>query len=163
MCRVLWKTDYAKQKANGVGVADMKTMCFCQNGKYKRWDEVRFNIERAYKMVIHDIAEFEETCSQRKRYYIQADSCVVGFLSTDTTVWSKAFMLGEDYDVTGLPADAVIVLVRVPTGKSARGSSRTNTYVPKAQLKELQRAKVCLLYTSPSPRDRTRSRMPSSA
>ena len=26
-----------------------------------------------------------------------------------------------------------------------------------------QRAKTCLLYTSPSPRDRTRSRMPSSA
>ena len=28
---------------------------------------------------------------------------------------------------------------------------------------ELPRAKTCLLYTSPSPRDRTRSRMPSSA
>ena len=29
--------------------------------------------------------------------------------------------------------------------------------------KGLGRATVCLLYTSPSPRDRTRSRMPSSA
>ena len=29
--------------------------------------------------------------------------------------------------------------------------------------RSLSRAKVCLLYTSPSPRDRTRSRMPSSA
>ena len=28
---------------------------------------------------------------------------------------------------------------------------------------EMGRAQVCLLYTSPSPRDRTRSRMPSSA
>ena len=28
---------------------------------------------------------------------------------------------------------------------------------------EMQRIKACLLYTSPSPRDRTRSRMPSSA
>ena len=27
----------------------------------------------------------------------------------------------------------------------------------------LQKLKICLLYTSPSPRDRTRSRMPSSA
>ena len=26
-----------------------------------------------------------------------------------------------------------------------------------------QKARICLLYTSPSPRDRTRSRMPSSA
>ena len=29
--------------------------------------------------------------------------------------------------------------------------------------KAANRGKVCLLYTSPSPRDRTRSRMPSSA
>ena len=28
---------------------------------------------------------------------------------------------------------------------------------------ETEKAKTCLLYTSPSPRDRTRSRMPSSA
>ena len=31
------------------------------------------------------------------------------------------------------------------------------------ELAELARAEGCLLYTSPSPRDRTRSRMPSSA
>ena len=31
------------------------------------------------------------------------------------------------------------------------------------ELATLKRSKVCLLYTSPSPRDRTRSRMPSSA
>ena len=29
--------------------------------------------------------------------------------------------------------------------------------------KKMDEAKTCLLYTSPSPRDRTRSRMPSSA
>ena len=32
-----------------------------------------------------------------------------------------------------------------------------------AQLLKQQRSNTCLLYTSPSPRDRTRSRMPSSA
>ena len=31
------------------------------------------------------------------------------------------------------------------------------------RLKDIKRLKGCLLYTSPSPRDRTRSRMPSSA
>ena len=31
------------------------------------------------------------------------------------------------------------------------------------ELDDLLKAKACLLYTSPSPRDRTRSRMPSSA
>ena len=39
-------------------------------------------------------------------------------------------------------------------------------YPPGSQLKEAKLAMefgVCLLYTSPSPRDRTRSRMPSSA
>ena len=44
-----------------------------------------------------------------------------------------------------------------------------NPYQPRKEfdeksLKELSESlKVCLLYTSPSPRDRTRSRMPSSA
>ena len=33
----------------------------------------------------------------------------------------------------------------------------------KAEIYELMNALVCLLYTSPSPRDRTRYRMPSSA
>ena len=33
----------------------------------------------------------------------------------------------------------------------------------RALLKDIARNKDCLLYTSPSPRDRTRSRMPSSA
>ena len=33
----------------------------------------------------------------------------------------------------------------------------------RACLKEVEALKACLLYTSPSPRDRTRSRMPSSA
>ena len=32
-----------------------------------------------------------------------------------------------------------------------------------AKLAEVAKSKLCLLYTSPSPRDRTRSRMPSSA
>jgi len=32
-----------------------------------------------------------------------------------------------------------------------------------AQSKNLGKLYICLLYTSPSPRDRTRSRMPSSA
>ena len=35
--------------------------------------------------------------------------------------------------------------------------------IPKGELKLKSQGYVCLLYTSPSPRDRTRSRMPSSA
>ena len=46
-------------------------------------------------------------------------------------------------------------------GKRVRfaGSKRTVTDGPFAETKEL----ICLLYTSPSPRDRQKSRMPSSA
>ena len=36
--------------------------------------------------------------------------------------------------------------------------------IPKGVYKKVKsKSKICLLYTSPSPRDRTRSRMPSSA
>ena len=34
---------------------------------------------------------------------------------------------------------------------------------PKAGIEAVDDGEICLLYTSPSPRDRTRSRMPSSA
>ena len=54
-----------------------------------------------------------------------------------------------------LPA-SIAVLFRGPTGVGK--SAITN-----AIAKELGLPLICLLYTSPSPRDRTRSRMPSSA
>ena len=40
-----------------------------------------------------------------------------------------------------------------------RGKKKVTLYIAKV----LNRFLICLLYTSPSPRDRTRSRMPSSA
>ena len=40
---------------------------------------------------------------------------------------------------------------------------KQNKTVKKNVIKKVKPKKVCLLYTSPSPRDRTRSRMPSSA
>jgi hypothetical protein len=138
----MFKTDYMREKSRGVPVERMPTMCFCGNGRFSRWDEVRFLAEKAHNMVIYDIEEFEEACKARRRYHIQADSCLVGLLSTDTTVWSQAFMLGEDFDVTTVSKEAVILLVRVPTGQSARGKSKSNTFVPYAHLRELHEAKV---------------------
>ena len=59
------------------------------------------------------------------------------------------------------------------TQQSGRGTELITVYIPKGQqlhevmtqLREEQGTadNICLLYTSPSPRDRTRSRMPSSA
>ena len=47
----------------------------------------------------------------------------------------------------------------VPLGTGDLGTAKTACAVDPDTL----RSKTCLLYTSPSPRDRTRSRMPSSA
>ena len=53
---------------------------------------------------------------------------------------------GSDNDVSGAEA--------VYTGGTTYSSRKTKT---------VNKSIACLLYTSPSPRDRTRSRMPSSA
>ena len=42
-------------------------------------------------------------------------------------------------------------------------SSRLDVSFESRKYGDLAQCKICLLYTSPSPRDRTRSRMPSSA
>ena len=49
---------------------------------------------------------------------------------------------------------------------SASATAKLQDYVDQAELQQFKQTKKyidCLLYTSPSPRDRTRSRMPSSA
>ena len=51
--------------------------------------------------------------------------------------------------------ERVLQALQVAGGGAARG--------PAGRLRGSDRRQVCLLYTSPSPRDRTRSRMPSSA
>ena len=61
-----------------------------------------------------------------------------------------------------LPAIFVAGFLFVSSGLAydAFGTPRPDTYF---QAGESKAPVVCLLYTSPSPRDRTRSRMPSSA
>jgi len=54
----------------------------------------------------------------------------------------------------------------VPTGDIAQmgeNADNASTRATFGQVIRLPRGSSCLLYTSPSPRDRTRSRMPSSA
>ena len=50
-----------------------------------------------------------------------------------------------------------------PTAQTSTGASAGGNKVQRLQLATSTRDSICLLYTSPSPRDRTRSRMPSSA
>ena len=62
---------------------------------------------------------------------------------------------------TTLTRDDLIWTIVLSDGKPARAPVPSMPGVDRVNLKEV--VKDCLLYTSPSPRDRTRSRMPSSA
>ena len=84
----------------------------------------------------------------------------------------KASMLGFDHiadgdlDVwcTAPPQLVENVEVKSATGISIEGSYIDSCFVPEMLSRfKTARRKVCLLYTSPSPRDATLSRMPSSA
>ena len=91
-------------------------------------------------------------------FKIFANSDLVVSLRNDTTGVSTTQTLTTDYTVSGAGTDSGgnVTFVTAPasgnTVKIERNLAFTQTTVY-----------TCLLYTSPSPRDRTRSRMPSSA
>ena len=68
--------------------------------------------------------------------------------------------LGDGTDVVHQQTEAAFAVRRLE-GKEQGALQLPLVFVAVAA--ELDQRKVCLLYTSPSPRDRTRSRMPSSA
>ena len=62
--------------------------------------------------------------------------------------------------------DSAIRLTHLPSNEVVQCQSQRSQHKNRAQARKMLIARlyqVCLLYTSPSPRDRTRSRMPSSA
>ena len=63
----------------------------------------------------------------------------------------------------GAPVPKGVVIYDIKEVAQKTKTLGTNNLVIKAQIHAGGRGKACLLYTSPSPRDRTRSRMPSSA
>ena len=71
------------------------------------------------------------------------------------------------YAILGVPADADAVAVKKAYRKLARKlhpDQKPGDKAAEKRFKEIGEAyAVCLLYTSPSPRDRQKSRMPSSA
>ena len=72
---------------------------------------------------------------------------------TDLLAESKNVYLA---DISGMDAEQTSKLRRLCFSKGVQLQVVKNTLLKKAM-------ESCLLYTSPSPRDRTRSRMPSSA
>lgn len=121
MCRVVWRSEFENRAA--------AAKCYCGNGKYERWGDVRFRIERHAKMVIVDLADFAAACAARKRYPIAGDACVVGILESQLKQ-PRCFVLADDTLMADLPQTEHIVLIRVPNGRSPGGGKRTNTYMP---------------------------------
>ena len=77
------------------------------------------------------------------------------------TVYERAHKLAqalqENYDRKGYASDTVFDI------KEGRKYIKISMINNQESVHAFIDAKTCLLYTSPSPRDRTRSRMPSSA
>ena len=77
--------------------------------------------------------------------------------------------IGEKYDRTkNVFVLIIIILIILIMGKGLSGAQKRKKRKEGEKalaehIENLERLKLCLLYTSPSPRDRQKSRMPSSA
>jgi hypothetical protein len=89
--------------------------------------------------------------------------------ASGTTSWSYnwQFPVDGNYTIQARALDVAPALDGTVVGNASQVVSRTvtiDTVPPVATITPLNNPyQTCLLYTSPSPRDRTRSRMPSSA
>ena len=94
---------------------------------------------------------------------------VVAMMEEATQLVKSLLSLNDDYEVLFLTGGASTQFFMVPMNilnPDGRASYLdTGTWSTKAikEVANFGQVDVCLLYTSPSPRDRTRSRMPSSA
>ena len=112
--------------------------------------------EKRIKVQIWDTAGQERYQSITTAYYHGANGFIVMFDLTN----DESFIACRDWihQIRDLSLeDAVIVLV------GNKLDLTEQRVVTNEQALELASTNNCLLYTSPSPRDRTRSRMPSSA
>lgn len=134
----MWINDYLSCKSQNL---PLNYLCYCKNGEYSRWEDIRFRIERQYKMVIVNLFAFQEACINRKRYPIQGDTCIVGIRESECKKGNKErYALGDDFNVN--QTDEIILLLRLPSGKSKLNSKRTNTYIPNVFCEKLYRAQV---------------------
>ena len=59
--------------------------------------------------------------------------------------------------------DGEPVTIKIDHAKDASSFSAIKRMYQELGVEDLEQSRICLLYTSPSPRDRQKSRMPSSA
>ena len=90
-----------------------------------------------------------------ENYGKENHSCVSRFpgLSQEELGENSSEMMKRRRELGGQKFKSFIAITKLEVGR----------VYPNGREKSMDRDTVCLLYTSPSPRDRTRSRMPSSA
>lgn len=109
MCKIVWRSEYERALVHQV---PPETLCFCQDGKYKRWEEIRYFIEHQYALLKQN-----------------RDGCVLGFRTTDFK-HTRCYPLGDD---TNVHAMALIVIMKVPLPDKLY-----NMYVPTTIQQQLQ-------------------------
>ena len=99
-----------------------------------------------------------------KSILTRRSAIVTGFVAT---VFSSSVLALTPPTYVDMNGDGVISVSEVTEIRDRHRAAMLNEYDANGdgELSRMERRKVkdCLLYTSPSPRDRTRSRMPSSA
>ena len=122
--------------------------------------------------------ELEETMQEWKHFYDKKNlasdplslgpSALEGLKKKQAKVDTRSKKLRKKVPVTySLKSDPVLRANReIQEAPAAKATTNMRDYKTTLKLKKenyFKGGKTCLLYTSPSPRDRTRSRMPSSA
>ena len=127
-------------------------------------DEVKNAVSQAMK----EIGQRYDFKGSVSKIELKDDKVLV--LSSDDEVKLKAVIdvLQTKLHKRGVSIRSMVYGKLEPASKgSVRQEVTINQGIPvekaKGLIKAIKDAKICLLYTSPSPRDRTRSRMPSSA
>ena len=126
--------------------------------------------------VIHRNLTIEEQAEEvRKVKRFESGMVVNPVTIHPTATLAELRALADTYNISGIPVvEQDGKLVGIVTNRDVRFASNPNEQVSELMTKELvtvkegasekeARALLCLLYTSPSPRDATLSRMPSSA
>ena len=122
----------------------------------------KLKVQEAYKQGLDAKDTYKKELSGYKKQLAKT------FL-TDVSITDK--LVKEAYDRIVKEVNARHILVRVAPNATPADTLAAYTKITEARNKVLEggdfekiaKAYSCLLYTSPSPRDRTRSRMPSSA
>ena len=89
-----------------------------------------------------------------RKLYIETYGCQMNAGDSEVVL---SILQGDGFRYTEDPAGADVILINTC---SIRDNAEQRIW---GRLRELRQYKNCLLYTSPSPRDTERSRMPSSA